>query len=348
MRAWRTVRVKLAFGFAATRGQGAASALSVSILIPAFRPTFLRQSIASALTQGPNDFDILISDDSGGDEVVRVVETFRDPRIRYVRTAGRIGAAENCRNLWELCESDRMMFLFDDDVLLPYAMTELGAALDATPEASFAFGGRHVIDAGGRIKREAPPNAPAAVIDGASLATAIVGSVINRVGELSNVMLNRGLGLSIDDLLVYFGFDMHVVNDVGLFLNATRKGPAIGVGKPVAAFRLHGAQNSSASFNPKFAFGLVEWELFVRGERQAGRLPQPDAMHAIERLRGAYRSWAVDHPEVAIMTPGLDQLSRRVAEGDTLLLDEAFRSDWNTFTAAVAARAPSQAPRATT
>jgi glycosyltransferase involved in cell wall biosynthesis len=322
--------------------------LSVSILIPAFRPTFLRQAIASALTQGPDDFDILISDDSGGDEVIRVVETFRDSRIRYVRTAGRIGAAENCLNLWRLCESDRMMFLFDDDVLLPYAMTELGAGLDAAPEASFAFGRRHVIDAQGRITREAPPNAPPAVVDGAKLATAVVGSVINHVGEFSNVMMNRACGLSPDDMLLYFGFDMHVVNDVGLYLNATRKGPAVGVGKPVAGFRLHGAQNSSASFNPKFPFGLVEWELFVRGELQDGRLAQPEAMQAINKLRGAYRDWAVAHPEVAIMAPGLDQLSRRVADGDKLLLDEPFRSDWNTFTAAVAARSPGQSPLPTT
>lgn len=312
--------------------------MGVSILIPAFRPTFLRQAIASALAQGAEDFDILISDDSGGEEVIRVVETFRDPRIRYVRTAGRTGAGENCRNLWRLCEGDRMMFLFDDDVLLPHAMAELGAGLDMAAEASFAFGRRHVIDAQGRITREAPPNAPAAVVDGVRLATATVGGVTNHVGELSNVMINRACGLSIDDLLLYFGFELHVVADVALYLNATRKGPAVGIGKPVAAFRMHGAQNSSASFNPKFAFGLVEWELFVRGERQLGRLPQAEALKAIDHLRGAYASWFAAHPEIRIMAPGLEQLARRVADGDTRLLDDAFRADWDRFAAAVAAR----------
>jgi glycosyltransferase involved in cell wall biosynthesis len=311
--------------------------LSVSILIPAFRPTFLRQAIASALTQGPDDFDILISDDSGGDDVARVVETFRDPRIRYVRTPGRTGAGENCRNLWRLCERDRMIFLFDDDMLLPFAMVELAAALDATPRASFAFGRRHIIDGQGRITREAPPNVPAAVIDGARLATAMVGSVINHVGELSNVMINRAAGVTVDDLLQYFGFDLYVVADVALYLNATRRGPAVGLGKPIAAFRKHGAQNSSATFNPKFPFGIVEWELFIRGERQAGRLPQAEALQAIEKLRGAYRSWSAGHPEVAIMEPGLETLAGRIADGETQVLDAAFRSDWDRFAAAVAA-----------
>jgi len=315
-------------------------ALDVSILIPAFRPTFLRQAIASALTQGAEDFEVLISDDSGGDDVIRIVETFRDRRIRYVRTAGRTGAGENCRNLWANCRTDRMMFLFDDDMLMPHAMSELAAGLDATPQAAFAYGRRYVIDAQGRITRDAPPNAPSAVIAGERLAAAMVGKVVNHVGELSNVMIDRARGLTVDDLLLYFGIDLHVVADVAFYLNATLKGPAVAVGKPVAAFRLHGAQNSSPAFNPKFAIGIVEWELFLRGEYDRGRLPRQDALAAIEKLGGAYTSWSRNHPAIGLMVPGLQQLRDRVLQGETHLLDEAFRADWAAFVTAVSSPAP--------
>lgn len=312
--------------------------LDVSILIPAFRPTFLREAIASALAQSGDDFRILISDDSGGGDLAPIVETFRDPRIHYVRTAGRTGAGENCRNLWRLCETDRMMFLFDDDVLLPYAKAELSAALDAAPQASFAFGRRHVIDAGGRITREAPPNMPSAVVEAPELVTALVGSVTNPIGELSNVMINRACGVTADDLLTYGGLQLEVNADVAFYLNASRHGPAIGVGKPVAAFRLHGAQNSAAAFNPKFPFGAVEWELFVRGEHDAGRLPQAAALKAVEKLTGAYEAWSKNHPDVALMAPGLDRLAARIRQGETGTLDDAFRADWARFAAAVQAR----------
>jgi len=305
--------------------------LSVSILIPAFRATFLRQAIASALTQGADDYEILVSDDSGGEDVLRVVETFRDPRIRYMRTPGRTGAGENCRNLWAHCQTDRMMFLLDDDLLMPHAMSELAAGLDATPAAAFAYGRRYVIDSEGRITRDAPPNAPSTVIAGERLAAAMVGQVINHVGEVSNVMINRTLGVTIDDMLLYFGVDMHVVGDVALYLNATRKGPAVAVGKPVAAFRLHGAQNSSPAFNPKFAIGIVEWELFVRGEYDAGRLPQADALKAIDKLIRAYANWSKSQPAIALMAPGLQRLRERVAGGDSGVLDAAFRADWDAF-----------------
>ena len=320
--------------------------MDVSILIPAFRPTFLRQAIASALTQGGDDFRILISDDSGGEALLPIVETFRDPRIRYVRTAGRTGAGENCRTLWELCETDRMMFLFDDDVLLPNAMAELGAAMDATPQASFAFGRRHVIDAAGRITRDAPPNAPGAVFDSAAVVTALVGGVTNPIGELSNVMINRACGVTAGDLLTYGGLELQVNADVAFYLNASRRGPAVGLGKPVAAFRLHGAQNSASTFNPKFPFGVVEWELFVRGEYDAGRLPQAQALKALERLSGAYEAWSKNHPDVALMAPGLRRLAERIGRGETGTLDDAFRADWARFAQAVQARG--QAAPATT
>jgi glycosyltransferase involved in cell wall biosynthesis len=325
------------------RGRGSARfgfPLDVSILIPAFRPTFLRQAIASALTQGGEKFDILISDDSGGEDVLRIVETFRDLRIRYIRTSGRTGAGENCRNLWANCDADRMMFLFDDDLLMPHAMSELGAALDATPQAAFAYGRRYVIDAAGRITRGAPPDAANAVVTGDRLAAAMVGKLINHVGELSNVMINRARGATIDDLLLYGGIGLHVVADVALYLNATLRGPAVAVGKPVAAFRLHGAQNSSPAFNPKFAIGIVEWELFLRGEYDRGRLPPQQALEAIEKLHGAYGVWSKDHPAIRLMAPGLERLRDRVLQGDTRLLDEDFRAAWTTFIEAVSAPAP--------
>jgi len=313
--------------------------LDVSILIPAFRPTFLRQAIASVLAQAGDEFRIVISDDSGGEALLPIVEAFRDPRIRYLRTAGRTGTAANCRDLWQLCETERMIYLFDDDLLLPNALAEFNAALDAAPNAAFAFGRRHVIDAAGRITREAPPSSPAELIDGARMATALVGTVTNPVGELSNVMMNRACGLTVDDLLTYAGLDLQVNADVAFYLNATRRGPAVGLGKTVAAFRLHGAQNSSAAFNPKFPFGVVEWELYARGEYDAGRLPRAEALKAVEKLTTAYANWSANHPDVAVMEPGLNALAGRIAAGETGVLDDAFRADWARFVAAVQARA---------
>lgn len=311
--------------------------MSVSILIPAFRPTFLRQAIASALTQGLDDFELIISDDSGGDDVRAVVEQFRDPRIRYVTTPGRIGAADNCRALWGLASHDLMIFLFDDDLLMPHALADLTAQAEAHPEAAFYLGRRYFVDDSGRTTEEPPPASGVAKVDGPKIVQAIVGTLVNSIGELSNTLMNRRVGLIVDDLSLYMGFDLHFMTDVAFFINASRKGPAVQIARPLSAFRRHAAQNSSSAFNPRLAIGIGEWELFIRGEFGCGRLAGPQALAAIGKLGKAYETWSRTLPDISLLAPGLGTLRERVEAAETDLLDAAFKSQWDTFVAAVEA-----------
>jgi glycosyltransferase involved in cell wall biosynthesis len=311
--------------------------LSVSIVIPAFRPTFLRQTIASALTQGLEDFELIISDDSGGDALLPIVEQFRDPRIRYLRTAGRTGARENCRKLWGEARWDRVLFLLDDDLLAPHAVVELAAQLDARPDAAFAFAQRYLIDHRGRIIMDPPPpRASPMVVDHELMVRGQVGQVKNLVGELSNILINRAVGLTVDDLLTYRDYDIQVMGDVAFFLNATRKGPAVGISVPVGAFRRHEEQMSSPEFNPKLWLILGEWELFIRGEVAAGTLRKAEAISAAEKVREAYGRWAATVPQTRDMVPGIEELIRRLRRGDTDVLDDAFRADLARFVGALA------------
>lgn len=310
--------------------------MDVSILIPAFRPTFLRQAIASALTQGSDEFEILVSDDSKQDEVKAVVERFGDPRIRYIRTPGGTGAAENCRRLWNEARHDLLKFLFDDDLLMPNALVELTALAKDHPAASLYFGQRHTIDPQGRIIRSpAPWNQARVELSQAAMTATVVGQVRNPIGEFTNVLINRGVGVSPDDFLRYMGFEMHVIGDVALYLSASRLGPVVGTSLPIAAFRRHTDQNSSPQFNPSFAIGICEWELLIRGEHQAGRLTHENALAAIDKLDKAYANWGRSHPDIALLAPGLKRLRGRVQAGETDVLDDAFRQGWQDFVDAV-------------
>jgi glycosyltransferase involved in cell wall biosynthesis len=319
--------------------------LSVSILIPAFRPTFLRQAIASALAQALDDFELVISDDSGGEEILPVVEQFRDPRIRYLRTAGRTGSIANCAGLWEAAKFERLAYLLDDDLLMPQGLAELLAAAEARPDASFWFGHRIIVDAGGRVISEPQfLKAEMAVLDAATLTGASVAQVRNPIGEFSNVLINRSCGVTADAFMRYAGIETPVCGDMGFYLNASRLAPVVGVKKAVAAFRRHGAQNSSPAFNPLFAQGICEWEIFIRGEWDGGRLSRDQALAAIDKLAAAYANWGREHGEIAIMAPGLAALRPRVAAGETGVLDAAFRETWDRFAAAVRARKAAATP----
>lgn len=331
------------------RREAKGSGLKVSVLIPAYRPTYLAQAIASVLTQGFQDFELLINDDSAGDEVAAVVERFRDPRIRYSRTGGvgrGDGGAENLRQLWRLAGSDLLKYLFDDDILLPHALATLVAQIDAHPEASFAFGHRDVVDAQGLVlsSPRVVAQGKVATLGPADVSAIIVPAVANRIGEYSNVLMNRAVGLTLDDLFVYSGFHLEMLVDVAFYLNASHKGPGIGLGQTLSHFRRHPNQNSNIGFSPIFFKGISEWELFVRGEHAKGWLPTDKVVEAVDKMSLAYRNWGKSLPELHILEAGLPGLRQKVLDGDRDVFDETFRRLWDEAAAAGHERASRQRP----
>ena len=57
----------------------------VSVIIPTYnRPDFVGKAIQSVLNQMFQDFEILVVDDGTKVRAKKVVEAFKDPRIRYI------------------------------------------------------------------------------------------------------------------------------------------------------------------------------------------------------------------------------------------------------------------------
>ena len=303
--------------------------MSVSILIPAFRPTFLVQAISCALAQSYEDFELIISDDSGGSDLLPIVERFRDPRIRYVTTAGRTGAAENVRNLWRLAKYDLLKFLLDDDLIFPHAVGDLVDLIGGAPGAGFAFGRRLVVDEHGRVVQEPQAFAsPKVILNHATATEIMVKSISNPIGEFSNILIDR-TRCTLTDVLTYKGFEMRVMADVGFYLNATRGSHCVGQNRMVGSFRRHADQNSSPAFNPMFAIGICEWEIFLRGEYADGALSKDGALGAVVKLGAAYETWSKSLPLIGQMAQGLAALRERIQDGETAFLDDDFRTRWD-------------------
>jgi glycosyltransferase involved in cell wall biosynthesis len=311
--------------------------LSISVLIPAYRPTYLRQAIASVLTQGFEDFELIIGDDNPGDQVEQVVGEFRDRRIRHLRTAGSSGAIENMRVLWNAASRPLLKYLFDDDLLMPSCLGEMLAAIEAHPASSFCFCNRYIIDEAGLIReeRERTPAGRIAPVSHGQLGPALLAHVSNFIGEFSNVLIDRRSGVAFSDIDEFEGFEVAMLGDVGFFLNATKRAPAVQLGRTLTAFRRHSEQNSSPAYNPRFARSLCEWELMTRCEYAAGRLTEEQALAAARKLEGAYRSWAPRLPELDHIRPNLAAFAEALTHGPTDALDEAFRRGWSRLCDAV-------------
>jgi len=247
-----------------------------------------------------------------------------------------MGGVENMRGLWRLAKYDLVKYLFDDDLLMPHALGDLADEVAAAPDATFVFGRRQTVDARGRLLDDTMGlTAQRARMDQHLVAKILVGGIRNPIGEFSNILINRSNGVTETDFISYRGFEMHVVTDVGFFLNATRLGPCVGLGRLIGSFRKHANQNSSPAENPSFAIGIFEWELFIRGEYSCGALQKDVALAAIDKLAQAYVGWSPTLPLLGELSPGVAQLRARVEAGETAVLDDGFRQRWDGFVQAV-------------
>ncbi|MEP7308701.1 MAG: glycosyltransferase family 2 protein [Acidobacteriota bacterium] len=94
-----------------------------SIVIPTYnRSDLVQGAVRSVLGQTFDDFEVVVSDNCSEDDTRAVIEGFRDPRVRYVRTPSHGVIADS----WEFARSQArgtlVMMLSDDDAMVPNAL----------------------------------------------------------------------------------------------------------------------------------------------------------------------------------------------------------------------------------
>lgn len=271
----------------------------VSIIVPALRPDFLDACISSALAQTFGDFELLVGDDSAGDDVFSVLSKWEDPRVRYARNPNRGVPGANRDMLVKLASGQFIKFLFDDDLLLPRSVEMLLKVADAT-DAKLVFHGNYVIDEIGRTH----PN-PLLIPEGqlaeptreAFFQTAITPGV-NFVGGPVNILIATEVLRSMPTAFGLDGERMRFLGDVALYANMLDQGHRmLGIGARLSAFRFHGAQTSNQN-SPVHVAGLFEWELLARWSADRWPITGEQAVAAIEACHERYRAHIVRYPQL--------------------------------------------------
>lgn len=89
----------------------------------------LGEAIASVLAQTSPSWTAVVSDNADSTQVRRLVESFADPRIRYIGQPGNLGAAGNFDFLLRHADTPYCALLHDDDVYEPVFLERTLAAL---------------------------------------------------------------------------------------------------------------------------------------------------------------------------------------------------------------------------
>ncbi len=122
----------------------------VSVIIPCYNQgRFLGDAVESALKQTLDDLEVIVVDDGSSDDTAKVVESFTDPRIRFIRQAN-LGAGAARNTGFRASTGTYVNFLDADDYLSPHKLARQAAALDADPSIALAFCDIAHVDAGGK------------------------------------------------------------------------------------------------------------------------------------------------------------------------------------------------------
>lgn len=123
-----------------------------SILLPAYKATFLTICIDSVLAQTYADWELIIVNDASPEDINHVVSSYSDQRIRYYVNEHNIGSRHLVRQ-WNYCLSlangNYVICIGDDDCLCPDCLATYAGLIETNPNIDVFHGQTDIINENG-------------------------------------------------------------------------------------------------------------------------------------------------------------------------------------------------------
>jgi GT2 family glycosyltransferase len=124
----------------------------VTIAIPNYNGArFVGETIESLLAQTFGDFKLFFLDDQSTDDSVRVVESFRDPRLTIVRSTERVTIGGNWNRGVRLADTPYFVLAHNDDVYEPDYLERMVSLIERFPSAFMGHCKARLIDESGQF-----------------------------------------------------------------------------------------------------------------------------------------------------------------------------------------------------
>ncbi|SCW97892.1 MULTISPECIES: glycosyltransferase [unclassified Pseudomonas] len=236
----------------------------VSIVIPAYNPRFFDQALLSALAQTYEHIEIIVCDDSPGDEIRQIVDSFPEPShpIRYLRNPQRLGLQGNLLRCVEEARGEFIKVLCDDDRLFAPSIAKQAQVLIDHTDASVVFALRLLCDAGNFILPPRVDNCRFspndALLKGDDMLAIFESTPTNFVGNFSSALMRRTDVLELLPALVQGGAGFVATLDFALFVCLMRRGNLATLNTVLSVERLYPERLSKTPEMLKAA--KVEWQ----------------------------------------------------------------------------------------
>lgn len=126
----------------------------VTVAIPCYKKSFLKDAIESVLAQTYTHFELLVVDDASVENVKEIVDLFEDSRILYSRNEKNIGKenpAHNWNHCLEMAKGEYFALLCDDDVYEPTFLETMLCLAEKYPDCGTFRTRADIINAEGKV-----------------------------------------------------------------------------------------------------------------------------------------------------------------------------------------------------
>lgn len=125
------------------------SEILISVVIPTYKGTYLKEAINSVLNQTYDCFELIIVNDASPENIDDIVSEFKDDRIKYFVNKINCGALDVVDN-WNICLSyasgKYIICMGDDDCLLPNCLFDYIKLINKYPNLAVYHGWAEIID----------------------------------------------------------------------------------------------------------------------------------------------------------------------------------------------------------
>jgi GT2 family glycosyltransferase len=224
----------------------------VSIVIPAYKPTFFEAALRSAFAQDYPSIEIVIGDDCPTDAVQAIVERLRPYSpwpIDYVRNSVQRGEAGNVTEGVRRARGTYIKFLYDDDLLMPSCVRRQVETMEAYPGLAMVTARRQLVNEQDQLLPDTYatrfPFAESTRVQGADLTSFLGEYTYNFIGEPTSVLCRRADVLAFGEgIFSLDGQAISWVGDLAIYVKLLRQGDLAMLDECLSSFRVSVHQSS--------------------------------------------------------------------------------------------------------
>jgi glycosyltransferase involved in cell wall biosynthesis len=261
----------------------------VSIVIPSYKPLHFEQCLRSAIGQTYPNTEILVSDNCPTEEIRDICKRF--PDVIYQRCAvirdGNIHAA------FYSGKGTYIKPLFDDDILHPFCVERMVAAMEAHRSVQMVFSVSQVIDTDNlRVETRRAFEATGSM-PGLQLHRNMVLGMRNFIGEFSTVMFTREKLWQIGhhNLFKVGGHDCtRGLSDVASYCNLVEGGDVFYIDEELSYFRRDPRlqSESNPTVNKNFGYCFSDYFELLMASHRIGVVSTEELLGAHDQVQGAW------------------------------------------------------------